>query len=45
MEYELVAVEFAFPDGLIRIANALDVNTIETSDAGPEFRRTIIGQV
>jgi hypothetical protein len=39
----MVAVEFAFPDGLIRIANALDENTIETSEAGPEFRQTVIG--
>jgi hypothetical protein len=41
----MVAVEFAFPSGLIRIANALDENVIETSVAGPEFRRVVIGQV
>ncbi len=40
----MVAVEFAFADCLIRIANALDENIIETSMAGPEFRRTAIGQ-
>lgn len=40
----MVAVEFAFPDGLIRIANALDENIMETSVAGPEFQRTVIRQ-
>lgn len=41
----MVAVEFTFPSGLIRIANAFDENVTEARVAGSEFRRVVVGQV